>query len=106
MKIALFILVGIAAFLLMVWLVKILWNWLVPAVFKGPRIRFSHALALFILCRLLFGFGFFRGHLPNYIHHHDRDGCYYPMGKDHHWFLNRSENEPVEKNQKNDSIGK
>ena len=32
-----------------------LWNWLAPALFAGHTIGFWQALALLVLCRLLFG---------------------------------------------------
>jgi hypothetical protein len=37
-----------------------LWNWLVPELFKGPAIKFKHALGLMALSFILFGG--FRGH--------------------------------------------
>ncbi|CCH51420.1 hypothetical protein BN8_00343 [Fibrisoma limi BUZ 3] len=52
---------GIAVFLLATYVVMRLWNWLVPSLFNGPRLRFVQALGLFFLARLLFGFGFGRG---------------------------------------------
>ena len=35
--------------------VKWLWNWLVPPLFGLPMISFWQALALLVLCRILFG---------------------------------------------------
>ncbi|MDX2188855.1 MAG: hypothetical protein SFY32_03245 [Bacteroidota bacterium] len=32
-----------------------LWNWLVPELFKGPIIKFKHALGLMALSFILFG---------------------------------------------------
>ena len=67
-----FALLGIGLFLLATYVVMRLWNWLVPSLFNGPRLRFVQALGLFFLTRLLFGFGGFghggfgRGH---YGHH-------------------------------------
>ena len=49
------ILGGIAVFLLLTFVVMRLWNWLVPALFKGPVIQFRHALGLVVLSKLLFG---------------------------------------------------
>jgi hypothetical protein len=51
--------VGMAAFLAVGGeIVRLLWNWLSPAVFGGPRITFWQALGLLALCRILFaGFG-------------------------------------------------
>lgn len=43
------------------WVVMMLWNWLMPAVFVGARpLDFLQALGLLILSRILFGG--FRGH--------------------------------------------
>lgn len=36
-------------------LVMYLWNWLLPPLFGWPAIRFWQALALLLLCRILFG---------------------------------------------------
>jgi hypothetical protein len=42
--------------------VKLLWNWLMPAIFGLPPIRFWQALGLLALARIFFGgFGFRRG---------------------------------------------
>jgi hypothetical protein len=56
-KIALMVLVGIAAMGLVVML---LWNWLVPALFAGKEIGYLQALGILVLSKLLFGG--FRGH--------------------------------------------
>ncbi|MBL6445258.1 hypothetical protein JMN32_02990 [Fulvivirga sp. 29W222] len=37
------------------WLVMLLWNWLVPDLFNGPKITFWQALGLFLLSKLFFG---------------------------------------------------
>ncbi|WP_026349892.1 hypothetical protein [Bordetella sp. FB-8] len=43
------------------WLVMMLWNWVIPALFVGVHtIDFMHALGLLVLSRILFGG--FRGH--------------------------------------------
>jgi hypothetical protein len=43
---------------LVVWLVMMLWNWLMPAVFSGARvIDYWQALGLIVLSRVLFGGG-------------------------------------------------
>lgn len=57
LKIAGFIALGIAAFLVATYLVMRLWNWLIPTVFNGPRLRYIQALGLVFLTRLLVGFG-------------------------------------------------
>lgn len=54
-----FVALGIGLFLLATYVVMRLWNWLVPSLFNGPRLRFVQALGLFFLTRLLFGFGGF-----------------------------------------------
>ena len=35
--------------------VMLLWNTLVPALFRGPQLQYWQAVGLLILCRLLFG---------------------------------------------------
>lgn len=35
--------------------VRLLWNWLLPALFGWPRIGFWQAIGLLALCRILFG---------------------------------------------------
>jgi hypothetical protein len=100
MKIALFIIAGIIAFTLMIWLLQTLWNWLVPALFKGPRIRFGQALGLFILCRLLFGFGFSHGHPGYFQHPFNRMSCErQSVHKNHEWFW-KGESQEDDKNEK------
>ena len=49
-------LLGIALFIFIGGeVVRLLWNWLLPALFGWPRITFWQALALLVLCRILFG---------------------------------------------------
>ena len=36
-------------------IVKLLWNWLLPALFGLPAVTFWQALGLLVLCRILFG---------------------------------------------------
>jgi hypothetical protein len=51
--------------------VMLLWNELVPDLFKGPLISFPQALGLFILIKILFrGLGWHRGH--HWKHNHWR----------------------------------
>lgn len=48
--------IGIALFMAIGgWIVMSLWNWLLPPLFSWKLITFWQALALLILCRLLFG---------------------------------------------------
>ena len=35
--------------------VRLLWNWIAPALFRLPQITFWQALGLLALCRILFG---------------------------------------------------
>jgi hypothetical protein len=57
LKIALFVIVGVAAF---GFIVMQLWNWLLPPIAGWHSIDFAQAVGLLILARLLFGG--FRGH--------------------------------------------
>jgi hypothetical protein len=66
LKVIGFALLGIGLFLLATYVVMRLWNWLVPSLFNGPRLRFVQALGLFVLARLLFGFGGGFGHHGHY----------------------------------------
>jgi hypothetical protein len=43
--------------------VRLLWNWLMPALFGWPEVTFWQALGLLALCRILFG-GLGRGGTP------------------------------------------
>jgi hypothetical protein len=48
---------------IVVWLVMLLWNWLMPALFSGVRvIDYWQTLGLIVLCRVLFGGGHGRWH--------------------------------------------
>ena len=48
--------VGVALFMAIGgWIVMSLWNWLLPTLFSWKLITFWQALALLILCRILFG---------------------------------------------------
>jgi hypothetical protein len=37
------------------WPVQLLWNWLMPVIFKLPEISFWQAMGIDLLCFLLFG---------------------------------------------------
>jgi len=37
------------------WVVMLLWNSLVPALFHGPELSYWQAFGLMVLCRILFG---------------------------------------------------
>ena len=56
-KILTIILLCILAVLAVGTVIMFLWNWLVPPLFNGPEIGFWQALGLFILAKLIFGFG-------------------------------------------------
>lgn len=52
-KIALLVVVGIAA---LGWLVMLLWNWLMPALFFGAReVDYWQAMGILLLSKILFG---------------------------------------------------
>lgn len=49
-------LLAVIAIVVLGWLVMMLWNWVMPALFVGARtIDFAHALGLLVLSRILFG---------------------------------------------------
>lgn len=52
-----FIPVAIACVFLAGLLVMLLWNNILPAVFGWPALTYWQALGIFVLCKLLFGFG-------------------------------------------------
>jgi hypothetical protein len=53
LKIALAAIVGVAA---LGWVVMLLWNWLMPALFFGAQpVGYGQALAILLLARILFG---------------------------------------------------
>ena len=50
--------IAVAAILLLVsYVVMLLWNCLIPGIFGFSVITFWQAMGLFVLCKLLFGFG-------------------------------------------------
>ncbi|QGZ42970.1 hypothetical protein GO485_06910 [Pseudoduganella flava] len=64
------IVVVIAVLVAVVWLVMMLWNWLMPALFDGARtIDYWHALGLLVLCKILFGGGHGRWREHRRWHH-------------------------------------
>ncbi len=44
---------GAGLFVLAVFVVMSLWNWLIPELFKGPEVTFWQALGLFFLSKIL-----------------------------------------------------
>jgi len=51
------ILAGIGIFLGLGFLIKLLWNWLLPNISNIKRVTYLQALGILILTKLLFGFG-------------------------------------------------
>ena len=51
--------------------IMLLWNWLIPDLFSGPVITFWQAAGLFLLSKILFGFGkgSWKSHKGKYKHH-------------------------------------
>ena len=64
-KFGLFGLIGLAAFTLVVML---LWNWLVPLLFKGPEVNYWQTLGLLILSKILLTGVIGHGHHPRPAH--------------------------------------
>ena len=52
LKIAFFVALAIVG---MGFLVMLLWNWLIPDIFSGPKIHFGQALGILVLSKILFG---------------------------------------------------
>jgi len=65
--------VGIVIAFLFGWLVMLLWNWLMPAIFGLTAITFWQAWGLVILCHILFKAG----------HHHPKHDAHTPPWKEH-----------------------
>jgi hypothetical protein len=65
-KFPLLLLLALAVLALLGAVVMYLWNALIPALFHGPTLLYGQAVALLVLCRLLFGGlrprGWHRGH--------------------------------------------
>ena len=61
-KIALLVIVGVAVF---GFVVMSLWNWLIPPIVGWKAIDYWEALGLFVLAKILFGFG---GHGHRHMH--------------------------------------
>ena len=52
-----FITLAFAIVLAFSFAVMLLWNWLIPEIFDGPRISFPQAVGLLALAKVLLGFG-------------------------------------------------
>jgi hypothetical protein len=63
-KMTMWVSLFIGGFLLTVWVVQLLWNWLIPGIFGLAAINFYQAFGLLILCRILFK-GIFFWHQGN-----------------------------------------
>lgn len=57
LKVVAMIILGIGLFLLATYLLMALWNWLMPEIFGLPTLGFWQTLGVFVLAKLLFGFG-------------------------------------------------
>lgn len=62
-----FVFLGLAFFIIIVFVVMSLWNWLMPAIFGLELITFWQALGLLVLSKILFSSGWFRK--PGYGSH-------------------------------------
>lgn len=51
------------------WLVKLLWNWLMPDIFGLPELDFWQSAGLLVLCKILFGGIAGGGHHGHHGHH-------------------------------------
>jgi hypothetical protein len=63
--------IGVVMAFLFGWIVMLLWNWLMPAIFGVTTITFWQAWGLVVLAHLLFKAG--HGHKPDHddhLHHH------------------------------------
>lgn len=51
------VILGIAACVLMGFVIMWLWNWLMPMIFGLAQVNYWQAVGIFILAKILFGFG-------------------------------------------------
>ncbi len=56
-RFAYFIPMAIVGMIVFTYLVMVLWNWLMPAVFRLPEITYWQALGILVLSKIIFGFG-------------------------------------------------
>ena len=54
---------GLVGLLLLGFVTNMLWNWLVPTIFNGPRINYAQALGLLLLSKILTWGIWSRGHV-------------------------------------------
>jgi hypothetical protein len=71
-KVIAMIILAIMAFLLANYLLMRLWNWLMPEIFGLGRVTYWQALGIFVLAKLLFGFGGGGGKSKGKSHHKKR----------------------------------
>jgi len=57
LKVIAVIILAAGVFLLATYLLMALWNWLMPELFGLPAIGFWQALGIFVMAKILFGFG-------------------------------------------------
>ncbi len=65
-------LVIVAAIAIFGALTMLIWNAIMPDLFRLGEITFWQAVLLLLLCRLLFGFGFHRTRSPYYASFHEK----------------------------------
>lgn len=79
---------GIAALLALVsYVVMLLWNSLLPEILHTGTITFWQAMGLFILCKILFGFG--KGNSAPWMRHRMHDRCNEMSQEDRELFKER-----------------
>ena len=61
-----YVVLGIAGLFLFAWVVMLLWNALIPDLFKGPEVTYGQTFGLLILSKILFS-GIGKG---GQMHHH------------------------------------
>ena len=49
-----FVVLGLAGLALFTYVVLLLWNWLVPELFKGPELTYWQTLGVMVLAKILF----------------------------------------------------
>jgi hypothetical protein len=73
-KTPVFVIIGIAAFIGLGFLLMTLWNYLIPPLFNGPVITFWQGVGLFVLAKILFHSG-----------GHGSHARYWNRGRYYHW---------------------
>ncbi|KAB7528844.1 hypothetical protein F8C76_13395 [Flagellimonas olearia] len=58
LKVIAMVILGILFLLLANYVLMWLWNWLMPDIFGLPTVTYWQALGIFVLAKLIFGFGF------------------------------------------------